>query len=239
MAPSTQIWPETWPPGWHVRHVSETGSTNTDLLDAAVQGAPHRSVLAADHQTAGRGRLDRRWEAPPGANLLVSLLFRDVPRHPVELVSRTSLAAVRAIERRTGVVAHLKWPNDLVVGDRKLAGVLSQRAADGSIVVGLGLNVGWAPEGAVDLGAAVSPGELLFDLLEEYDRLPDDISTAYRERLGTLGRRVRVEVPDGTLIGRAVDVEPDGRLVVLDECGVTHRLDVGDIVHLRGASGDA
>ena len=75
--------------GWHVRHVAETGSTNTDLL--ALTAAPDRSVLAAGHQTAGRGRLDRRWDAPPGTNLLVSFLFRTVPDDPGELLRRKFL----------------------------------------------------------------------------------------------------------------------------------------------------
>ncbi len=140
-------WPDgrEWPDGWHVTHVPVTGSTNDDLLAAAATGAPDRSVLVADHQTAGRGRLDRRWEAPPGANLLVSILFRTVPSPPSTLTQRVGLAAIDARRAAAGVDAVLKWPNDLLVGERKLAGILAQRAADGSIVVGLGLNVGWAP----------------------------------------------------------------------------------------------
>ncbi|MEX2628167.1 MAG: biotin--[acetyl-CoA-carboxylase] ligase [Ilumatobacteraceae bacterium] len=233
-----------WPAGWHVRHVEVTGSTNTDLLAAAASGAPDRTVLAADHQTAGRGRLDRRWEAPPGANLLVSLLFRDVPETPGELVQRTALAAAEACRRVAGADVWLKWPNDLLLDGRKLAGILSQRAPGdpgsgargGPVVVGLGLNVGWAPEGGARLGAAVSRAAVLRALLEAHDELPDDhheLVGRYRDRLDTLGRRVRVEIPDGEVVGRAIDVTDDGRLVVLDGCGVTHRLDVGDVVHVR------
>jgi BirA family transcriptional regulator, biotin operon repressor / biotin---[acetyl-CoA-carboxylase] ligase len=231
---STQIWPERWPRGWHVQHVHETGSTNADLLARATE-APDRTVLAADHQTAGRGRLDRRWDAPPGANLLVSILFRHVPAAPGEFVRRVGLAATDAARELSGLDVGLKWPNDLVVDGAKLAGILAQRAPGGEVVVGLGLNVRWAPPGAVRLGDRLAPATVLAALLEAYDRLPSDITQRYRERLHTLGQWVRVELPDAEIVGRATDVEPDGRLVVLDECGITHRLDVGDIVHLRSA----
>jgi BirA family transcriptional regulator, biotin operon repressor / biotin---[acetyl-CoA-carboxylase] ligase len=219
-----------------VTRVALTGSTNTDLLAAAAAGAPDRSVLVADHQTAGRGRLDRRWEAPPGANVLMSVLFRQVPQHPTELTHRLALAAAAACRRVAGVEAVLKWPNDLLVDDRKLAGVLAQRAPEGSVVVGLGLNVRWSPAGATWLGEQFDPVEVVHEVLVAYDELPDDVGDLYRASLATLGRRVRVEVPAGVIVGRALDVADDGRLVVLDECGVTHRLDVGDVIHLRDAT---
>src|SRR5689334_20618817 len=95
-------------PGWTVEHVAETGSTNADLL-ATAAARPDRSVLVAAHQTAGRGRLDRRWEAPAGANLLVSILFHDVPPHPGELTRRVALAAVAASRTVAGVDVVLKW----------------------------------------------------------------------------------------------------------------------------------
>ena len=228
---------------WLVDVVPETGSTNADLLAAAVAGAPDRSVLAARHQTAGRGRLDRRWDAPPGANLLVSILFRRVPAHPHELTQRVALAAAIAVEATTGVRAVLKWPNDLLVDTdgeaRKLAGVLAQAGAvDGRldhVVVGIGVNVSWSPPEGVDLAGAVAPLDLLAALLEALDALPDDIRDLYRARLATLGQRVRVERAGDHVVGRAIDVEPDGRLVVLDDCAITHRIDTGDVVHLRPA----
>ncbi len=224
-----------WPSGWHVEVVAETGSTNADLLRAAAAGAPDRTVLAARHQTAGRGRLDRRWDAPAGANLLVSLLLREVPEAPHVLTQRVGLAAIVACERVAGVRPQLKWPNDLLVGDAKLAGILAQAdlGSPPAVVVGIGLNVGWAPEGAARLGDGVDPLHVLAAMLRAYDEVPADIGPLYREHLATIGRSVRVELPGGVLEGRAVDVEADGRLVVVDECAITHRLAVGDIVHLR------
>ena len=220
---------------WTIVEVAETGSTNADLISwlaADPTATPHHTALRTDHQTAGRGRLDRRWDAPPGSNLLVSLLFRDVPDPPNELTWRVGLAAVGVARRLAGVDASLKWPNDVVVGDQKLAGILAQRAPAGPVVVGIGMNLAWAPDGAALLGD-IEPADALDALLDELDALPTTIGERYRTALSTIGRRVRVERTQGDVVGRAVDVEPDGRLVVIDECAVTHRFDVGDIVHLR------
>jgi BirA family biotin operon repressor/biotin-[acetyl-CoA-carboxylase] ligase len=219
--------------GWSVWYVAETGSTNADLLE--LHGAPDRTVLVAGHQSAGRGRLDRRWEAPPEANLLVSILLRDVPDPPGDVTRRVGVATADAVRAVAGANARLKWPNDLVLEGRKLAGILAQRMPTGPIVVGLGLNVGWAPEGAARLRPGVRPVAVLTELLRRLDMLPAPIDDRYRALLDTLGRRVRVELPGEELTGTAVDVEPDGRLVVVDACAITHRIDAGDVVHLRDA----
>lgn len=234
------------PAGWTVRRVDSTGSTNTDLLEAARLGAPDRTVLVAGHQTAGRGRLDRRWEAPPGANLLVSVLVRDRPElldDPGAASRRIGLSAVAACERFVSADVALKWPNDVLLDGRKLGGILAQRAVTGEVVVGLGLNVGWAPDDAARLGDGIDPLEVLLALLEAYDELERSapgalLAERYRSRLDTIGRTVRVILPDGELGGRALDVTDDGRLLVLDECGITHRLDIGDVVHVRPARDD-
>lgn len=235
----------SWPDGWQVRHVTETGSTNDDLVAAVRSGAAgDRTVLAADHQTAGRGRLDRRWDAPPGANLLVSIVISPIPTVAAEATHRSGLAAVAASRRfvRPDVAAEigLKWPNDVLVGDRKLAGILAQRVpGHDAVVVGVGLNVGWAPDGATSLrdhaAGAVSPPLVLAALLEELDALPAGIASAYRASLVTLGRRVRVELPGDAapLHGQALDIDADGRLIVQDDTGGRHVLDVGDVVHVR------
>ncbi len=243
MADGGGIWAgRDWPDGWHVRHVAETGSTNDDLLAAVERGsAGHRSALATDHQTAGRGRLDRRWEAPPGANLLVSLAFTEGVGDPAHLVQRVGVAAVdavRALVDEADLVG-LKWPNDVLLGDAKLAGILAARSAStGAVVVGIGLNTSWSPPGGADLGGTVHPAEVLERLLGVLEVLPDDACEAYRDRLVTLGRLVRVQRPAGPdLVGRAVDVDRRGRLEVVDERGATHVLDVGDVVHVRPAPG--
>jgi BirA family biotin operon repressor/biotin-[acetyl-CoA-carboxylase] ligase len=165
----------------------------------------------------------------------VSLLFREVPVHPHQLTQRVALAAAQACREIAGVSPTLKWPNDLLLDGRKLAGVLAQSGGSGPeyVVVGVGLNVGWAPDDGAMLGAELDPVEVLDAVLGAYDQLPADITEAYRAGLGTIGQSVRVELPGSAVVGRALDVLPDGRLVVLDECGITHRIDTGDVVHLR------
>ncbi len=227
-----------------MHHVAETGSTNTDLIDALARATmgdgevADRTVLVADHQTVGRGRLDRRWDAPAGANLLVSVAFVEVPATPVSLTQRIGLAAVDAARRaRPDATVMLKWPNDVLLDDRKLAGVLAQREpSTGAVVVGIGLNVGWAPEGAARLGDRTTPAAVLGDLLVAFDALGPDVAERYRRDLTTLGRDVRVELPSGDVLeGRAVDVDADGRLVVEDRPGSLRVVDVGDVVHARHA----
>ena len=137
--------PEASPTSFgEVRWLSEIDSTNRYLTDEARAGAPTGLVVVADHQTAGRGRLGRTWVAPPGASLLVSLLLRPTVaadrRHL--LVMAAGLAMAEAVEAETGVVAGLKWPNDLLVGERKLAGILAEVAGD-ALVVGIGVNIEW------------------------------------------------------------------------------------------------
>jgi BirA family transcriptional regulator, biotin operon repressor / biotin---[acetyl-CoA-carboxylase] ligase len=234
---------ETWPKPFTVTFVAETGSTNADLL-AAGGDLPDGTVLVADRQTAGRGRLDRSWESPPdervdggqaeGLNLLMSMLFRVEPAMAHDLVRRVAIAAARACERVAGVSPTMKWPNDLLLGDEKLAGILAQ-AGQNFVVVGIGLNVAWAPDGAARLPVG-SRDQVLQALLEEFASLPSDISSEYRERLGTLGRDVRVELVNETFLGRAIDVTPDGGLIV--RVGDKQRIvTAGDVIHLRLADG--
>jgi BirA family biotin operon repressor/biotin-[acetyl-CoA-carboxylase] ligase len=233
------------PSDWQVRRVAETGSTNADMVAAAQGGAPHHSVLVADFQSQGRGRLDRQWEAAPGANLLTSLLFRPhrAPDRPIQQYTHiVGLAARAACATLANIAVDMKWPNDLLVGDRKLAGILAQ-GGDGFIVVGIGLNVAWSPLDAICLrdasgNAGLEPLDVLMRMLVEIDRLEAlsvvDLHREYVSSLSTIGREVRIERIDGAFVeGRAVDVDDDGRLVVLDTCAVTHRIEVGDVIHLR------
>jgi BirA family biotin operon repressor/biotin-[acetyl-CoA-carboxylase] ligase len=229
-------------PTWNVQVVEETGSTNADLLAAAAAGAPDRTVLRALHQTAGRGRLGRVWEAPAGANLLVSFLFRTGLDHPHRVTHRVAVAAALACERVAGVKADLKWPNDLLLGGEKLGGILTQVGGSAGrveyVVPGLGLNVRWAPPGAACLGDQVDPAAVLDAILLALDELGDDHDAEYRRRLATLGQRVRVELMNGELLGTAIDVLADGRLVVRPDGASPDGTDVvavdtGDVVHLR------
>jgi BirA family biotin operon repressor/biotin-[acetyl-CoA-carboxylase] ligase len=231
-----------------VRLLAETDSTNRVALDAATEGAGEGLVVSADRQTSGRGRLDRKWEAETGAGLLVSILLR--PRDlPVArwhlLTAATGLAAQDASESVAGVRPSLKWPNDLLIDDRKLAGILAEvpgdRASRGAVVIGMGLNVHAAPPGAAFLdqaaGRRVDRGELLVAWLIGLDSMLDrwnTVAAAYRRRCDTVGRRVQVDQLDGvTIVGRADSIDDDGRLVVATDDGRVITVGVGDVTHLR------
>jgi BirA family transcriptional regulator, biotin operon repressor / biotin---[acetyl-CoA-carboxylase] ligase len=218
--------------------VAETGSTNDDVMAAAWGGeAPHGRVLIADHQTAGRGRLDRRWEAPAGANLLASVLFRHGWTHPHEMTQRVALAAADAAESLTGRRPSLKWPNDLLIDDGKLAGILAQAGGAAGridyIVVGIGLNLGWAPKGAARLDGVGRDDFVDTWLGALAARWAEPVTARYRNALATIGQRVRVEQAGGNLEGIAHDVHPDGTLVVHDDEGIDHHVAIGDVIHLR------
>jgi BirA family biotin operon repressor/biotin-[acetyl-CoA-carboxylase] ligase len=240
----------TDPPGWQVERVSETGSTNDDLVAAAHRGAPSGTVLVTDHQTAGRGRLGRKWDAPPGASLLVSVLVRPSPAAASRLHGATQavgLSAQAACIDVAGFRPDLKWPNDLLVGPRKLAGVLAE-AVPGAVVLGMGLNVAWPPE-PTDLaisassvaGRPIGRDDLLdaylghlAGRLRQWEQDPATLRADYRTALATIGRAVRVELAGATIEGIAVDVAADGQLVVLSD-GEQHLVSAADVVHLRGS----
>ena len=216
--------------------VDETDSTNDDLAAAALAGAADLTVLATRFQRAGRGRLGRTWQAPPDTNLLVSVLFRD-PTGPIHrYVQRVSVAMANAIELVSEVTPSLKWPNDLLIGDKKLAGVLAVGGGSGGqvewVVVGVGVNVRWAPEGAALLGD-VDPRTLLAAWLAALaERLDVDPIDEYRRRLATLGQMVRVELPTEIIEADAIDITDAGELIIRTHTGL-RTLSVGDITHLR------
>jgi len=232
-----------------VRWFASLDSTNSYLLDESRRGAPEWLVAVADFQTQGRGRRGRSWIAPPGASLLASVLLRpELPPErlqPVSIVSGVAMA--HAVHRVAGFLPALKWPNDLVVGRRKLAGLLAESDGD-AVVVGIGVNVEWhdfPPELAdtatacnLEAGRMVDRRELLsvflVELEQRYPRM-DVVIDDYRALLATLGRRVRVERPDGDLVGRAVDVGSAGELVVDVDGRGRLTVHVGDVVHLRDA----
>ena len=233
-----------WPNGWWVSVVAETGSTNADLLASAHGGAAHHSVLMAQFQSAGKGRLDRTWVAEPGSNLLVSLLFRfnsTITRPTHQFTQMVGMAAALASEQLVAVKPQMKWPNDLLIDGKKVSGILAQGAAD-FVVVGIGVNIGWAPPDAVSLNAAsgnvqTTPTDLLRAMLGHIDALESldsaQLHARYVAHLMTLGQEVRVEMAKHVVTGRASSVLMDGRLEVVDGTGQTHLIDTGDVVHLR------
>lgn len=239
-----------------VRIHDELPSTNTALVEEARSGAPEGLVLVADHQTAGRGRLGRTWSAEPGTALLVSVLLRPpLPIDEIPLVLMAAgLAACDGVEAAAGFRPRLKWPNDLVVGDRKLAGLLSEAAGgrEPAVILGLGVNVSAGAYPAELAGEAISCEEVAAAAVDRTELLVgfltalesrystvltgkrNDTLRAYRADSATLGRRVRVELTAGDVLeGQASRLADDGRLVVTDDGGHEHPVTVGDVKHLR------
>ena len=227
-----------------VRLLEETGSTMDVAVGLAAGGAGEGLVVAADFQTAGRGRLDRSWEARPGDGLLVSVLLRPdglVAERRGLVASAVGLAAKDACAAVAGVRAELKWPNDLLaVGGPKLAGILAVEAS-GGVVVGMGLNVHGGPPGSAWLddlaGRRVGRADLLEAWLRGLDRLVgawDAVADRYRRECATVGRRVSVQLSDGQVVtGRAEGIDELGLLVLRADDGSSRALAVGDVTHLR------
>ena len=250
-------------PDLHVEVLDEAASTNAVLAERARAGAPDGLVVVADHQSAGRGRLDRTWSSPPGTAVTFSVLLR--PRVALRswpwiplLTGYAVDKAVRAMgpDGPDGLEAGVKWPNDVLVGEKKVAGILVERVdtPDGpAAVVGVGINVALSPEELpvphatsleIELGRPVDRTDVLIEALaavkEAYDAWQAGgeagaarLAASYAAACVTVGRDVRVDLPDGSvLVGAATGIDPDGRLLV-DDGGTTHAVAAGDVVHVR------
>lgn len=234
---------------WDIRRFETIDSTNTWVLEQARNGAAEGLVAVADEQTAGRGRLGRSWIAPPGSSLLMSVLLRPVAL-PVERLhlatAAVAMAGADALSQVAGVDAELKWPNDLLVGTRKLAGVLTEVEAD-AVVVGIGINCTWPDELPAEIadvavaanhvaGRPVATGDVLDRLLPALARRLDDgwdaVAAEYASRCATVGREIRVELTEESFAGTATAVQDDGALLVDTDRG-PRRVIAGDVVHLR------
>ncbi|TPW03436.1 MAG: BirA family transcriptional regulator, biotin operon repressor / biotin-acetyl-CoA-carboxylase ligase [bacterium] len=211
-------------------HFHETiGSTNAAALELAKAGAPHGTLVIAEQQTAGRGRMGRRWESPPG----VGLWFSWVLRPPLPLASgflvtvAGALSVVDAVARLAGRVAHVRWPNDVLVGERKLAGILAEATGQGeqleAIVLGMGVNVN---QSGADFPAGLDglATSLFLESGHAFDR--SLVLAAIIESF---------EFSYGVVTGRAVAVGADGALVVEVEGGTRRSFHAGDVRQLREA----
>ena len=241
--------------------VESTGSTNADLLARALAGEPEGAVLAAEEQRAGRGRMGRTWTSPPGAALTFSVLLK--PAVPLArrgwLPLLAGVAVATAVTKVTGVRTGLKWPNDLLTADAKLAGILAEAAGD-AVVVGIGLNVSTEPAELPGPGPGALPAtslraagataldraSLLLAILGElehwyraWQRVGGDpdrsgLRAEYTRLSATIGRTVRAELPGGqALSGPVAGVDSDGRLLVRVSSGSEVAVAAGDVVHLR------
>jgi len=227
-------------------------STNTRARELADEGATDVVVLA-DEQTGGRGRLDRTWHSPSGG-IWLSVLFRpDVPMAATPVFTLAAAVAVTRAAREAGVEAVIKWPNDVLVEvdgeERKLVGILTEMEGEADrvswVVVGIGINANVDPDAlpseadATSLSAVrgepVDRRRFTQRVVETFDTVgsdPEAILEAWREYAATLGREVRIDTPDGEVVGEAVDIEYPGSLVV-DTGGERVTVAAGDCDHLR------
>ncbi len=242
---------------WHdIRVVAETGSTNADLVVLAEAGLGGGVVLAAEAQSAGRGRMGRQFVSPPRAALLLSVLLRPAEVPPALrgwMPLLTGVAVASALRAEAAVDARLKWPNDVLLNGAKLAGILAEQSGD-AVVVGMGINVSTGREelpvpGATSLAlegaASTDRGPLLAGVLTELEHWyrawtgargdPSEcgLREEYQRLCGTLGRQVRVSLPGGNAVaGTASQVDHAGRLVVRSASGIV-AVSAGDVVHVR------
>jgi BirA family biotin operon repressor/biotin-[acetyl-CoA-carboxylase] ligase len=254
--PSTESWLEGLEiclGGGNLVFLPETGSTNDEARRLAEEGAPEGTLVITDHQTAGRGRLDRRWEAPPGSSLLMSLLFRPplAPTQSSQLTMMCGLAVADAIEIETGLRVGLKWPNDIVVGVAKLGGILTEIGLRGDrldyAVVGIGVNINLDPADlsremlvpatslSHELGRSVARRSVLRSLLEAVERRYVALKAGHSPylewaaRLVTVGQPVAVSVMGEILEGVAEGVDADGALLIRQKDGGLRTIVAGDV----------
>jgi len=238
--------------------VPSVGSTNAEVVAVGRAGAPEGSLIVAEEQRIGRGRLDRNWLSPPGAGLTFSVLLRPMPPPGTWgcLPIIAGLALITAVRAVCVVEAALKWPNDLLLGpdQAKAAGILAE-SGEGAVVLGTGVNVSSLraelPPGATSLlaeGAPVSRELLLVELLLALEALyrrwtaaggdaeGSGVLAAYRQDCATLGRAVTVHLPRGdALHGIAEAIDPAGGLQVRTSEGALTTVVAADVVHVRPA----
>lgn len=238
--------------GRNVLFHEKTDSTNSVAVSLAQQGAPEGTLVIADEQTAGRGRLGRPWVAPHGTCLLFSLLFRPSleARRAQGLTMVCGLGLRQAVRDVTGLPAQLKWPNDLLLHDRKAGGMLTELSAQVGrldyVVVGIGLNVNvdaaqlppqfHAASLLTELGRSVSRVQLLQRALEDIEARYHTLQAGlwplqeWSAALDTLGKQVQLNTAEGVLDGQVEGVDEQGALLVRQDDGRVQRVLEGDIV---------
>ena len=236
-----------------VRYFSSIGSTNDEAMTWAAKGVRDLSIIVADEQTAGRGRLDRPWFTPPATALAFSLILRpraDEMPHLSRIVGLAALALTDAF-KKLGLAPQIKWPNDILLNGRKVAGILIELTWAGEdvdcVVIGVGVNVAKGATPSTDmlrfpaislehvLGHIPDRTSLLHDILTAFISLrphmhTDSFMASWEKSLAYYGMEVRAEMgADQVVIGKVIGLETDGSLKILDEHGKTVTVRFGDV----------
>lgn len=236
-----------------IKYFDSIGSTNDEALAWAANDAKDLSLVIADEQTAGRGRLDRKWFTPPGTALAFSLILRPSAAERSHLSRMVGLAALSITDSllARGLSPQIKWPNDILLNGRKVAGILIESVWSGEdvdcIVIGMGVNILKGAVPAADmllfpatsledaLGYPVERAEVLHDILAALIILRPQLSTdkimaKWEELLAYRGRRVQVQMgSEGSVIGNITGLETDGSLQLLDQDGKSLTVQFGDV----------
>ena len=247
--------------GRRVVYYERIGSTNDAARQLADAGESEGTVIIADEQTAGRGRLGRTWIAPPRSSILMSIILRPAlkrlaPHQASRVTMSVALSACDAIRAETGLDAQIKWPNDLIVREKKCAGILSESGIVGDtleyVIVGIGVNVNFAaasvegiPNNATtiadELGKSFPRARLVQSLLRSiemyYLRVNEDMHNEYCNRLATLQQNVRAQTPTGIEEGVAESVNENGALLVRRADGSVIELVAGDVTLFKSQGG--
>jgi len=245
--------------GTKFHYLTELDSTNSYARRLAENGAPEGAVVIADRQTQGRGRLGRNWVSPPDVNLYFSMVLRPTlpPIHAPQITLMAAVALGDAVASFIPQRPVIKWPNDILVNGKKLAGILAESSCGAEriefVILGIGVNVNFARESMPDgireratslliLGEKIISREpLLRRLIQDLDRCYgileesgfDSIAPRWEARFGLQGRRIKVEMTDHVVTGRAKGIDRDGALIVEKDDGGNQRIIAGDVIPLE------
>ena len=229
-----------------IYHFMETASTMDKAKELAREGAPHLSLVTSERQTGGRGRLNREWHSQTGGIWCTLILRPTLPfAYTFQLNFTASVAMVESIRKETGIEATVKWPNDILAGRKKIAGLLSEMETHGDMLsflnIGIGLNVNNDPPKTVEDAASIrsitgrraSRQNLLNRFLDRFEELESripgiDIIEMWKTYTSTIGTDVAVETHDKRFEGRAVDIDPTGALILKTRNGTMKKVIYGD-----------
>ena len=245
--------------GAHLHYFLEIGSTNSHARELAEAGAAEGTVVVAESQSQGRGRLGRRWESPAFKNLYLSILLRPKlsPAHAAQITLMAAVALADVVDSYIPGQATIKWPNDILIDNKKLAGILTEASCDAEqihyVILGIGINLNYGSDAMPEeirrratslqeiTGKPVHRESFLQGLLHGIERCYGELEQAgftalarrWQSYFAWCGRRVRVELLDQCTIGTAKGIDRDGALVLVDDHGVEQRILAGDVIPLE------